>query len=129
MRSALLEDGWRLVEKLLAQLPVPEALAQSSQRVYPERACQILTLFGSVTLRRDYYHPPGPEGGFPLDRALGLMDGCTPAAARMLCRTAAQLPYVESCQQLQELAGLAIEPSRLQRLVGAVGASTQRHLT
>ena len=128
MRTALLEDGRHLVEQLLAQLPAPQTPPQTGQRVYRDRACQVLTLFGPVKLRRDYYYPPDPEGGYPLDRALGLIEGCTPAAARILCRTAAQLPYVESCQQLQELAGLAIEPSGLQRLVGAVGDSLQERL-
>ena len=128
MRSALLEDGRRLLEELLAQWPAPPAALQEGQRIYPERACEALTLFGPVTLRRDYYYPPGPEGGFPLDQALGLIDGCTPAAARLLTRTAAQLPYVESCQQLQELAGLKVEPSRLQRLVAAVGPGVQARL-
>ena len=40
-----------------------------------------------------------------------------------ITRMAAQLPYLESSQQLQELAGLKVEPSRLQRLVGALGPS------
>ena len=129
LRSALLEDGRRLLENLIAQLPSPAAWPQPDQRIYPDRACQVLSIFGPLTLRRDYYYPPGSQGGFPLDAALGLIDGCTPAAARMLCGTAAQLPYVESSQQLQELAGLKVEPSRLQRLVGVVGAAKQECLT
>ncbi len=40
----------------------------------------------------------------------------------------AQLPFVESSQQLQELAGLKVEPSRLQRLAAAVGPSVQEPL-
>jgi len=116
------------LESLLAQLPAPETTPQPGQRIYRQRACQVLSIFGPVTLRRDYHHPPGPEGGFPLDAALGLRDGCTPAAVRMFSRTAAQLPYLESSQQLQELAGLSVEPSRLQRLVGAVGPSLQEPL-
>jgi hypothetical protein len=128
LRTALLEDGRRLLERLLAQLPAPEAPPQPGQRVYRQRACQVLSIFGPVTLRRDYYHRPGSEGGFPVDAALGLIDGCTPAAVRMFTRTAAQLPYLESSQQLQELAGLKVEPSRLQRLVGALGPSLQEPL-
>jgi hypothetical protein len=81
-----------------------------------------------VPLRRDYYHPPGPEGGFPLDRVLGLIGGCTPGAARLLGRTAAQLPYAESCQQLQELAGLTVEASQLHRLVQLLGPPAQDRL-
>jgi len=81
------------LERLLAQLPAPEAPPQPGQRVYRQRACQVLSIFGPVTLRRDYYHRLGSERGFPLDAALGLIDGCTPAAVRMLSRTAAPLPY------------------------------------
>jgi hypothetical protein len=128
LRTALLEDGRRLLEQLLAQLPAPVVAAQSGRRIYPERACQVLSIFGPITLRRAYHYPPGPAGGFPLDRALGLIDGCTPAAARMLSRTAAQLPYLESSQQLHELAGLKVEPSRLQRLTGFVGTAAQERL-
>ncbi len=128
MRTALLEDGRRLLENLLARVPVCEPAPQSGQRVYRDRACQILSILGPLTLRRDYFHPPGPEGGFPLDKALGLRDGCTPGAVRMFSRTLAQLPFVESSQQLQELAGLKVEPSRLQRLAAAVGPSVQEPL-
>lgn len=128
LRSALLEDGRRLLETLLARLPAPEAPSRPGQRIYRARACQVLTIFGPVTLRRDYHHAPGEEGGFPLDAALGLIDGCTPAAARMLSRTVAQLPYAESSQQLQELAGLKVEASRLQRLMGVVAPAAQERL-
>ena len=85
-------------------------------------------MFGWVSLRRDYYHPAGPEGGFPLDRALGIIGHCTPGAARMLSRTAAQLPYLESSQQLDELAGIAVDPSQIQRLVQPLGPPTQKRL-
>jgi hypothetical protein len=128
LRTALLEDGRRLLENLLAQVPAPEPTPQPGQRIYRERACQVLSILGPIPLRRDYYHPPGPAGGFPLDTALGLRDGCTPGALRMFSRTVAQLPFLESSQQLQELAALKVEPSRLQRLVGAVGPSSPRTL-
>jgi hypothetical protein len=125
LRAALLEDGRRLLEGLLAQVPEPVVAAQPGQRCYHERACEVLSVFGPLTLRRDYYHPAGPEGGFPLDRALGIIGGCTPGAARMLGRTAAQLPYVESSQQLQALAGLAVDPSQIQRVVQLLGPPAQ----
>lgn len=128
LRAALLEDGRRLLEGLLAQVPVPPVVRTSGQHCHADRGCEVLSVFGPVTLRRDYYHPPGPEGGFPLDRALGLIGGCTPGAARLLGRTAAQLPYAESCQQLQELAGLTVEASQLQRLVQLLGPPAQERL-
>lgn len=130
MRAALLKDGRGLLESLLAKLPQPSRATQPGERIYHERASEILSLFGLITLRRDYYHRPGdPAGGdFPLDQALGLQEHCTPAAARMICRTAAQLPYVESSGQLAELAELAVEPSRVQRLVLATGRAKQDRL-
>jgi hypothetical protein len=128
LRAALLEDGRRLLENLLAQVQVSEPAPRTGQRVYRDRTCQILSILGPLTLRRDYYHPSGPGGGFALDTALGLRDGCTPGAVRMFSRTVAQLPFLESSQQLQELAGLKVEPSRLQRLTVAVGPSVQEPL-
>ena len=128
LRAALLEDGRRLLEGLLAQVPVPPVARAPGQHCHTDRCCEVLSVFGPVTLRRDYYHPPGPEGGFPLDRALGLIGGCTPGAARMLSRTAAQLPYAESGQQLQELAGLTVEASQIQRLAQLLGPPAQERL-
>jgi len=128
LRAALLEDGRRLLEGLLAQVPGPEVARQPGQRRHAGRHCEVLSVFGPVTLARDYYHPAGPEGGFPLDRVLGLIGGCTPGAARMLGRTAAQLPYLESSQQLQELAGITVDPSQIQRLVQLLGPPAQDRL-
>ena len=128
LRAALLADGRRLLESLLAQVPVPAVAPQPGQRRYQDRACEVLSVFGPVTLRREYCHPRGPEEGFPLDRALGIIGGCTPGAARMLGRTAAQLPFVESSQQVQELAGFTVDPSQLQRLVQLLGALAQARL-
>jgi hypothetical protein len=100
---------------------VPEVPLQPGQRRHRGRDCEVLSIFGPVTLCRDYFHPPGPQGAFPLDRALGLIGNFTPGAARMLGRTAAQLPYGESAQQLEELAGLKVDPSQIQRLVQLLG--------
>lgn len=117
-----------MLENLLAQVPQPEISVLPGQRCYRDRPCEVLSAFGPVTLRRHYYHPPGPEGGFPLDRVLGLIGNCTPGAARMLARTAAQLPYLESAQQLQELAALEVDPSQIQRLVQLLGPLAQQRL-
>lgn len=123
-----MEDGRRLLEGLLAQVPLGEVSLQPGQRCYRDRSCEVLSMFGWVSLRRDYYHPAGPEGGFPLDRALGIIGHCTPGAARMLSRTAVQLPYLESSQQLEELAGIQVDPSQIQRLVQLLGPPAQQRL-
>lgn len=114
-----------MLEKLLAQIPEPEVQPVAGQRIYADRPCQVLTIFGPVSLSRNYYYGPGPKGSCPLDGALGLMGGFTPGAARMLSRTAAQLPYEESSQQLRELAGLKVDASQIQRLVQRAGNKAQ----
>ena len=128
LRAALLEDGRRLLEGLLTQISVPEVARQPGQRRHADRRCEVLRVFGPVTVVRDYYHPPGPKGGFPLDQVLGLIGGCTPGAARMLGRTAAQLPYLESREQLQELAGITVDASQIQRLAQIIGPPAQARL-
>ena len=128
LRVTLLEDGRRLLAGLLAQVPVPAQTPQPGQRVYPDRRCEVVSLFGPLILRRDYSHPPGPEGGFPLDQALGLIGGFTPGAARLLARTAAQLPYLESSAQVRELAGLPVDPSPIERLVQLLEPGAQARL-
>jgi hypothetical protein len=63
-----------------------------------------------------------------LDHALGLIGGFTPGAAQILSRTAAQLPYEESSQQVRELAGLSVDASQIQRLVGLLSAAAQTQI-
>ena len=46
-------------------------------------------------------------------------------AARLLCRTAARSPYGEGAEDLLDLAGLAMEPSFIQRLAQRVGIQGQ----
>src|SRR5712692_4693800 len=108
--------------------PCPTASPSPASCVYRDRACEALSIFGPVTLRPDYYHPPGRAGGLPLDQVLGLLGGCTPGAARLLSRTAAQLPYLASSQQVQELAGWRVEPSQIQRLIQLLGPPAQARL-
>lgn len=128
LRAALLEDGRRLLENLLAQVPVPPVALEAGQRRYRNRECEVLSMFGPVRLCRDYYHPAPAQGAFALDRALGLIGNFTPGVARMLSRTAAQLPYLESSQQVQELAGIKVDPSQIQRLVQLLAASVEQRL-
>lgn len=120
-----MEDGRRLLEQVLAQIPEPQVPGVPGQRAYPERACQVLSILGPIQLRRTYYHPAGPQGSFPLDQALGLMGGFTPGAARLISRTAAQLAYGQSSDQLYELAGLRVDASQIQRLVQDAGTKAQ----
>jgi hypothetical protein len=46
----------------------------------------------------------------------------------MLGRTAAQLPYAEASQQVEQLAGFKVDPSQIQRLVQLLGPPAQERI-
>jgi hypothetical protein len=125
LRAALLQDGLRLLESIVAEVPEPEYDRQPGQRAYGPRAQTVLSAFGWLTYRRNYYQAPQEPGNCPLDNALGIIAGCTPMAARLLCRTAARSPYGEGAEDLLALAGLTVEPSFIQRLAQWVGTRGQ----
>lgn len=120
--EAIREDGRRVLEEIIKELPEPEFQRQPGQRAYESRPCSVLSTFGWVRYERCYYQAGGESGVCPKDEALGIINGCTLMAARMLCRTAARLPYMEAADELLHLAGLTVESTFIARLVQPVGA-------
>ena len=61
------------------------------ERCNRRRPKGIETLFGPVELFRNYYHGASQgEGRVPLDEALGLIEGYSPALGRLMCRAGPQ---------------------------------------
>lgn len=59
---------------------------------HTNRVHRVHTLFGPIKLKRSYYHHQrAKHGRCPLDEALDLVRGHTPALARRICRAAAQV--------------------------------------
>ena len=85
------------------------------------------TLFGQVQIQRDYYYD-GYKGHCPADAALGFEGCCTPALARLICRSAAQQPYGAASRDLQEYGGVEVEERQIQRTVLRTGPDTQAWL-
>lgn len=85
-------------------------------------------LFGSFRLERDYYYHEGKQRGhFPVDAALGLENGCTPALARLVCLEGAdENSYQKAEEHLRETGGIEVCARRVQRLVQRVGAAAQQ---
>ena len=68
------------------------------------------------------YYTDGQGGGrAPLDEALGLVEGCTPALARLMCRAGAVEHYAAAAASLNEYTGLTVVGRHLQRLVNRLG--------
>jgi len=124
--AALKEDGARWLETLLndPQLPwqLPPALAGEQRSGTQPK--MVLTLLGYITLRfRQYlYNPEQRTGRFPLDEALELIDGYSPAVAKCLCRAGALAGSFEAASQdLLTYQGLEIDARQVQRMIERVG--------
>ena len=89
---------------------------------YRQRTRKIHTLFGQVSLSRNYHHHRKTHTGrCPLDAALALEGSFTPAVARLLCRAASQSgSYQEGADDLAAYTGLRFDPRDLGRLVAQV---------
>jgi hypothetical protein len=85
-------------------------------------------MFGHFPLQRDYYYHPGKqEGHYPVDAALGLEKGNTPALARLICLEGADESSFQKAEtHLRETGGIHVSARQIQRLVQHVGEPAQK---
>lgn len=124
LRDALRRDGRQCLENLLNDpaIQVPGDETRPGESCHAGRVNTVDSLFGPLELRRNYYSMRGQEGGrVPLDESLGVVEGCTPGLARMMCRAGALEPFEDASQSLQAYCGIEIEGRRIQRLVQRLG--------
>lgn len=129
LRKALRADGRVLLESFLAQEAFrPEGDGtRAGERCYAGRAATCQSVFGPLTLRRNYYrHAQSGRSRFPLDEALGLVENCTPALARMMCRAGSLEPFEAASQSLEYYAGVKVEGRGIQRLINVVGPDLEQ---
>jgi hypothetical protein len=120
----MFRDARSLVETILNDrtlLPDSEP-ARPLEVVHKERKCQARTLFGTITLRRRYYHHTrAGTGRCPLDERLDLVRGHMPGLARLVCRASAVSgSYEAAAGDLHAYLGLAIEGRSFGRLVADI---------
>ena len=84
-------------------------------------------IFGSFQLQRDYYYHEGKDQGHsPVDAALGLEVGYTPALAKLICLEGADEPTDQKAERhLEQTGGIAVSARQIQRVVQRVGGSAQ----
>jgi len=131
LREALLKDGRRLLEGLLdsTSLNIPENTSRVGEKCHPNRALKVDSIFGVITVRRNYfYDEANHQGRAPLDQALGLVNGFSPALIRLASRAAAREGYEAASQDLLELASIAIDGRQIQRLANVAGPQIGQEL-
>jgi len=129
LREALHKDGRRWLEGLLndPSLPVPGDRSRAGEKCTRGVGCQVGSVFGPLSLRRNYYHRAAAGAGrYPLDEALGLVEGCTPMLARLMSRAAAQSGYQEASEDLRVYGGIVVSGRQIHRLVQVTGPQIER---
>lgn len=129
LRTALLQDGRRLLENLLNDLTLPLQgdASRPGEKCTPAVERHLETLFGPLTLRRNYYHAADiGTGRYPLDAALKLAGPYTPALARLMSRAGAQTGFESGSEDLRVYGGLAIQGRQIHRLMQTIGPAVQR---
>lgn len=124
LRDALRQDACRCLEELLNDpaVNVPGDQTRPGESCHAGRVNTVDSLFGPLVLRRNYYsHRDRAGGRAPLDESLGVVEGCTPGLARLMCRAGALEPFEDASQSLQVYCGITIEGRRIQRLVQRLG--------
>jgi len=124
-----LSAGCQILEALLCDpgLAIEGNERRDGERCLRDQTRIIDTLFGAVSItRHGYYDAQAGSSRYPLDEALQLLDGFTPATAKLICRFASREPYQVASTELAATTGLRIDPRRIQRLVQKVGPAFRK---
>lgn len=113
----------------LPGLRVPGDRAQPGERRVRSQERVAHSLFGDIPLVRNYYHcHDAGTGRFPLDEALGLIDGYTPGVATLIGRCAAEHPFQRAEESFRAYTGLTVDARQFQRLAEHIGPLAERFL-
>ncbi len=124
LREVLLHSGAQIMASMIQNpaVRIPEDHRQPGEKTLKQQKRTVDTLFGPVDLSRIGYYNPKTHGcRYPLDEALQLMEGFTPAAAKLACRSGAREPYQTASEDLAAYAGIHVDARRIQRLLQRIG--------
>jgi hypothetical protein len=130
VRTAVFKSASALVGMLLQQAADrldAQYQPKPGERRQGRATLQVQGLFGTSSLRRDYYYHAGKQQGhYPADAGLGLEVGYTPALARLLCLEGADAAgYQQAERHLAETGGITVSARQIQRVVQRVGQAAQ----
>jgi len=120
LREAITKDARRILEELYQdpELTMPNHAGRPGEKCHQGRAKDVETLFGPITLRRNYFYCESTnEGRAPLDDALGLVNGYSPSVVRLANRAAARTGFAGASADLVAMAQVQLDGRQIQRLV------------
>ena len=120
LREAITKDARRILEELYQDpdLTMPNHAGRPGEKCHQGRAKDVETIFGPITLRRNYFYCESTDAGrAPLDDALGLVNGFSPSVVRLANRAAARMGFAAAESDLAALANVHLDGRQIQRLV------------
>ena len=102
------------------QLIPDDTLPLPGETVHKNRPIPVHTLFGTITLKRRYFHHANSHSGrAPLDLILDITEHHTPALAKLICQATANAgdSYQEAQEILNVFTGLKLEARSFHRLI------------
>jgi len=124
----MLELGRKLLEQVYNELGAitspADAIVTGGYQDYGLHAREVLTLLGSITIRRKYYYDPtGHKGNIPFDEMMGISQSSySPGVQRAVSRTGAFLPFETAGKHIQELTGIFVDAKAVERITKDIGA-------
>ena len=113
-----------MVEEILNDRSIlpDDQVPRPCEIIHRQRSRIVETLFGTITLRRNYYyHTEAHQGRYPLDEALDLVRGDTPSLAKLVCQASTlSASYAQAGATLAEFAGVALDERKFARLVADI---------
>lgn len=131
LKAALHADACVLIGALLSD---PDLVVDADEKRPGEKRGgshpkKVLSLFGEVSIRRNYYYDPSSgRGRYPMDEALGLAGGHTPGVVRLMCRAAARDSYEAASADLKAYAALDVDARQINRMVRRMGPAMRAQL-
>lgn len=140
LRSQALAIAARALEQRLdadtsdGESPSIPCACGGTARYVDRREKSFLTVLGSITLHRAYYHCEAcHHGTYPRDQQLGLAGGSvSPGVLRMVGLIGASTSFAEGSRLLAELAGVEVGVKRVERTAKSLGeelAAIEREAT
>jgi len=131
LKAALFTDACVLLSELFSdpEIEIDGDEKRPGEKLGGTHERTILSLFGEVSLRRNYYYDPtGKAGRYPMDEALGLENRYTPGTVRLICRAAARDSYQAASADLKAYAGLDVDSRQINRMARRMGPGMREHL-
>jgi hypothetical protein len=133
LRSSMHSVGSRMLEKLLnSDGGDYQGRTQPCEKGHvfefkEYRNKKVLTVLGSVTVRRAYYYDERcKKGCCPKDTALDIEGtSLSPGVRRIMARAGANAPFALGHEDIKEMAGIEVDPKEIERVSHQIGGEME----